>query len=636
MALDLATLNPNQKAAVTWSEGSLLVLAGPGSGKTRVLTMRIARLILESPGKRFRVLGLTFTNKAADEMRNRVDAMIPDGRDRIQLATFHSFAADVLRQHGSHIGFKPDFVILNQAGDREAVLRDAIDACAAAGVDVSETDVKLLPFLDRFLDSCTHQDEVRAHIRDPELADKTAALFAEYRHQLTKSNRVDFPCLLAKTIELFESLPAVTKLLRVTYPHICVDEFQDTNSSQYRFLRALVGERPKDLFVVADDDQIIFQWNGASPERLTQLRSDYEMSVVQLPANYRCPPAVIDIANKLIRHNISRANDKEQLVAVKTDNQPGTVRLERFDKIQAELDWVAQDIAARGASQSGHCAVLGRTRRLLEEAVTALQTAGLEAALQTRKDEFESTPLRWLHSVLRLANARGDREQLRRVCKAFHGVEGVDIRVEQVVASAAVTGGDLLRSWFDEALARTTISDVSREFLTALRGRIVARLDFQGFIDSGLEWFARLRDDEEHDQEAFADFEAELAAWRELARSIVERVGRETITLEAFLQEMDLAPKSPPIPEHAVRCLTIHGAKGMEFRHVYLVGLVEDQLPSFQAVKKGADSLELQEERRNCFVAITRAQESLTLSLANEYWGWKKSPSRFLSEMGLL
>ncbi len=635
MALDHSALNANQQAAVAWEKGPLLVLAGPGSGKTKVLTTRIVRLVSESPEKRFRILGLTFTTKAADEMRSRIDTMITDGRDRVQLGTFHSFAADVLRQHGSHVGFRPDFVILNQTADREAVLLDAIRECARNGIDTDDDDVKLLPFLDRLLDTCTRSDEVRSRVRDPDLADKAAALFAQYREELEKTNHLDFPCLLSKAIELLESKPAVARLLRTTYTRVCVDEFQDTNYAQYRFLRAVVGASPPDLFVVADDDQIIYQWNGASPERLSELRSDYKMSVVQLPANYRCPPAVIDLANKLIQNNLSRSSDKQPLVAIKVEDRADSVRIKGFGDAEEEMAWVAADIAGRGNAAHPKCVVLARTKKVLEAAAAALQAAGVTPTLNVRKDEFESVPFRWLHSVLRLANARGDREQLRRVCKAFYSIDGLDLRVEQVVASAAVTGGDLLRAWFDETLAKDSISDLSREYLTTLRARIVSRLDFRAFIGMSLDWFKRITADATRDQEALGDFEAEESTWRELVQTIGDRLG-DALTLEAFLQEMDLAPKVAQPPPNATRCLTIHSSKGMEFEHVYLVGLVEDQLPSFQAVKKGAESRELQEERRNCFVAITRARESLTMTYAQAYWGWTRQPSRFLYEMGVL
>lgn len=637
MHLRSSDLNENQRLAVAWSKGPLLVLAGPGSGKTRVLTLRIARLIEESPTERFRVLGLTFTTKAADEMRNRIDAMVTDGRERVQLATFHSFAADILRQHGSHVGLKPDFVILNQTSDREAVLGDAIRSCAKRGIETDESDVRLLPLLDRFLGGYSSEEQVRERIREPDLADKVAALFTQYRLELTQANRLDFPCLLARATELIGMVPRVGKLLRTTYPYVCVDEFQDTNLAQYRFLTAIVGSKPRDLFVVADDDQIIYQWNGASPERLEELRSTYTMDVVQLPANYRCPPEVIDLANKLIQHNLSRTADKKPLVAIKTTRDPDSVRLEGFASLDDELAWVCADMLKRGAMAFGQCVVLGRTKKLLDQAVETLLSGGVKAVLLTRKDEFECPAFRWLHSILRLANARGEKEQLRRVCKAFFSLEGVDIRVEQVIASAAVTGGDYLRAWFDEAHARQALSNLSREFVTAGRSKLLARLDFMGFIELSLDWFHQLQTHNAtaNTEEVFGGFYDEECAWRDLVQSITDRQGPE-VTLEAFLHEMDLSSKSPPPPDNAVRCLTIHGAKGMEFEHVYLIGLVEDQLPSFQAVKKGDESRELQEERRNCFVAITRAQRSLTLTLAEKYWGWPKHPSRFLSEMELI
>ena len=634
MSLDLSDLNPNQHTSVTWNSGPLLVLAGPGSGKTRVLTMRIARLIDASPDKRFRVLGLTFTTKAADEMRLRIDSLVSNGRERVHLSTFHSFAADVLRQHGSHVGYKPDFVILNQNADREAVLLDAIHACASKGVDVNDTDVKLLPFLDRLLDTCLHSDEVRNRVRDPELADKAAALFAQYREELERTNRIDFPCLLSKAIEILESRPAVAQLLRTTYTYVCVDEFQDTNASQFRFLRAIVGAKASDLFVVADDDQIIYQWNGASPERLEELRTSYEMAVLQLPANYRCPPTVIAAANRLIQHNISRSADKQPLVALKPAAGSDAIRVRRFDYLSDELEWVANDILLRGTTSHGKCVVLARTKKILEAAAAALESVGIVASLNVRKDEFESVPFRWLHSVLRLANARGDREQVRRVCKAFYSIDGVDVRVEQVVASAAVTGGDLLRSWFEETLVRNTLSETSRAYLPSLRASLVGRQNVLSFVALSIRWFHELRAQPEpasFDEE----FEAELAMWNELTKSIAERLD-DDLTLEAFLHEMDLSPKIPQPPPNATRCLTIHGAKGMEFEHVYVIAMAEDQLPSFQAIKKGPTSRELQEERRNCFVAITRTLTSLTLTLARTYSGWQKAPSRFLAEMGVL
>lgn len=637
MSIDLTSLNASQLAAVQWGEIPLLVLAGPGSGKTRVLTLRIARLLDESPDDRFRILALTFTDKAAKEMRSRVDDLIREGRDRALLTTFHSFAAEILRQHGSHIGLRPDFTILPQRADQEAVLRDAISAVAATGVEVDGDDVKLLPVIDRLLAECVPIEEAAERFQGTDLQDRLPPLYAEYRRQLISGNRLDFGTLLMCAIELLEKKPAIARQFHLVYRFVCVDEFQDTNLSQSRLLRLIVPAKNPNLFVVADDDQIIYQWNGASPERLEALRSDYSMQVVQLPENYRCPPEVIELANALIQHNLSRSADKQPLVAVKTGAVPDSVRLKAFGSMTDELEWIATDIAARPKAEQGNCVVLGRTKRLLQAAESALTEKGVVATMALRKDEFQSTPFRWLHGVLRLANARHDREQLRRVCSAFFKIEGVDIRVEDIEADAAPLGGDFLRAWISAALKRSESSSTTTNVLRAAEKSLAERMDYFTFVTLALQWLDAMEKSlGSAGSEAFADYAEEKAMWAELERGVVDRFGRDAVTLTVLLHEFDLAPKLPPIPKGAVRCLTIHAAKGMEFDHVYLVGLAEDQLPSFEAKKRGPQSRELQEERRNCFVAITRTQSTLTLTYAGEYWGWAKAPSRFLREMGLL
>jgi DNA helicase-2/ATP-dependent DNA helicase PcrA len=634
MTINFNDLNENQRIAIDWSDGPLLVLAGPGSGKTRVLTTRVAKLLLDSPGSRFRVLGLTFTNKAAAEMRTRVEEMIPDCRERVLLTTFHSFCADILRQHGSHVGIKPDFAILNQDADREAVLTDAIAVVAKTEVETGNEDVRLLPSIDRLLSNCITADQVPQVVKDQEFARKLAALYAEYQRQLITNNRLDFSSLLLMTYRLLTERPAIAEQLRTVYPSVCVDEFQDTNLAQYQVLKAIVGDTPKDLFVVADDDQIIYQWNGASPDRLKSLRDDFKMQVVQLPANYRCPAEVIVLANRLIRHNLDRAADKQPLYAIKQPTKGSVVRIRHFDLLDNELQWIADDVRANHLKETGTCAILARTRKVLEAAVTRLQSAGITASLTVRKAEFTSAPFRYLHAILRLANSRTDRDQLRRVCKAFYEIEGIDLQVADVVASAPQFSGDYLRSWFESVGARDAIDPPTRTFLGHGKRLLVERMDFLALIQEALSWFiAKNAQLASRNEDGFTDFNDEKAIWEDLQTRTIDKYGREDLTLNILLQEFDLSEKSPPIPPDAVRCLTIHSAKGMEFEHVYLVGLAEDQLPSFQAKKKGDASREMQEERRNCFVAITRAQHTLTLTFSDEYFGWSKEPSRFLREM---
>jgi len=638
MANNTSDLNINQRQAVEWDRGPLLVLAGPGSGKTLVLTLRIARLIRASKGKRFRILGLTFTTKAASEMKERVDQLVPEATDRVSLSTFHSFSAEILRQHGSHVGIKPDFTILNQPADRQDVMQDAIRELIKSGQEIEDSDIQLLPLVDNLMEKLVPETEVASHIRDAELGRKLSLLYTEFRRQLVSNNRLDFLSLLTFAYELLITKPAVASHIRLVYPHICVDEFQDTNLAQYKLLRQIVGDSPTDLFVVADDDQIIYQWNGASPERLEELRQDYKMTVVQLPVNYRCPPSVIKLANNLIAHNMGRPEEKLPLAAMKESEVKNVVRILDFENATQELRWIADDISKKPAKERGECVILGRTRNLVEGAARELNEKGIPAAVVVRKNEFDSAPLRWLHAVLRLASARGDREQLRRICKSFYELEGVDLRVQDVTAASSATGGDLLRAWVDEALARRELEDYTRNFLQRAKSQIVERLQFIEFIRDTFAWCEKVElrlAGSAPEIPGLTDWRDERETWRGLQESIVKRFGSDDLTLNIVLQEIDLSPKVPSIPKDAVRCFTIHTAKGMEFENVYLIGLAEDQLPSFQSIKKGDQSREMQEERRNCFVAITRTRATLTLTYSRDYNGWSKSPSRFLHEMGV-
>lgn len=636
--MDMSSLNENQCKAVMWQEGPLLVLAGPGSGKTRVLTYRVARLIEETPEKHFRILGLTFTNKAAIEMRERVEGLVPNTGERILLTTFHSFCADVLRQHGHHVGLRPDFTILAQAADRQALLDDAIEAVVKEGSPITYTGERLLPLITRLLDLGISPGEVGKFLKGKTVTepDVIGSIYATYRRLMIEKNALDFGGLIAEALRLLEEQMAVKKQYQRVYSYICVDEFQDTNLSQYRVLGHLVNPGTKNLFVVADDDQIIYQWNGANPERLQSLRKDFGMTVLQLPENYRCPPEVIDIANELIEYNLNRSPNKERLLAHKVGGKKSPIRLYEFEDFEAEANWVASDIKGRDKKVWGKCAVLARTRRLLDQMMIALGNEGVPAYLAMRKDEFVCPALQWLHAMLRLANARQDREQLRRVCKAFYTLEGVELSVRDISAAAAAEEGDYLRAWRKAALGSGDLSGKTGTFLSRSVQKLADKLAFWTFIEDSFKWFDGLSETSATAEESFLEYKDEKAAWDELIREILGQYGQDQVTLHLLLQELDLRSKTQSPPKNAVRCFTIHGAKGMEFDHVYLIGLVEDQLPSWAAIKKGEKSLEMQEERRNCFVAITRTQETLTLTYSGKVFGWAKGASRFLKEMGLV
>jgi DNA helicase-2/ATP-dependent DNA helicase PcrA len=637
----IASLNENQLTAVNWKSGPLLVLAGPGSGKTTVLSCRIAHIISESPTSRFRVVGLTFTNKAANEMRERLTAILSTGSERALLTTFHAFAADILRQHGSHLGLSPDFSILNSDEDRLEIFEEAVRSASLTDESIVESDISLLPLLTNLIEKRVDEQEVTRRVRDAELAHKMTVLYREYVTKLAEHNTLDFPLLISLAGQLLSGNPAIARHYKLVYPHVCVDEFQDTNVGQFEFLKALVGADPSGLFVVADDDQIVYQWNGASPERLTDLRNTFNVSVIELPENYRCPKSIIDVANRLISQNPNRAKSILTPIPAAGTSSSKPIRVIVLATPEAEAEWIAAEILNIPIVEREHCAVLGRTKSIVERVAGSLANKGIPAAVSVKKNAFVSTPLKWLHGTLRLANSRGDKEQLRKVCKAFYELEGVQLAPKDVVAASSAMGGDLFRAWVAEALARRkSLDDQCAALLEKARRELGDSMNYGSFVKDAFAWFEFLAVGDSilggpKEVEAFADYAEEKQVWIDICSSINLKYSTEEASLNLLLQEMDLMPKQAPAPQHSVKCYTIHTAKGMEFDHVYLIGLAEDILPSYQSIKKGPNSREIQEERRNCFVAITRTRKCLTLTRAKQYFGYDKEPSRFLQEMGL-
>lgn len=638
--VDFSQLNANQLEAVHWDEGHLLVLAGPGSGKTRVLTCRIARIIEATAGEYFRVLGLTYTHAAAAEMLKRIDLLVPNARERILLTAFHSFCAVILRQHGHHIGLRPDFVILTQPEERQELLEEAMAAVRECNPDMEYNSERLLSIVTHLLDRNVKEDEALAFliqrygVRAPGVV---SSVYASYRRLMLERNVLDFGGLISEALRLFQLRPAVARLTRSIYPLVCVDDFQDVNIAQYRLLKILVGAPTKSLFAVADDAQLFYQRNGAGSERINDLQRDFDMTVIRLPENYRCPQGIINIANNLIANNQRRARGKMPLRAQARNRSNAPIAAQSFSTLDDETDWVARDIAQRSQDARSRCVILARTRRVLQEALRSLKAHKVPGYLAMRKNEFGSWQMAWLHAMLRLANARHDRRQLERICQSFSVLTGMLLDIGTIVSDGMAQEGDYLRAWH-RAVQRgnSLLPPATAAFLDESVPKLSERLAFWDFIEDGLAWLDTVSEDECGSAERALEFPGEKATWCALVDEIAHERGLDQVTLNMLLQGLDLRSKEPQPPTEAVPCLTIHAAKGREFGHVYLIGLVEDQLPSWSAIQQGDNSPEMQEERRNCFAAITRAQESLALTYAYELFGWSTKPSRFLNEMELI
>lgn len=629
----LANLTKIQRQAVEWDQGPLLVLAGPGSGKTQVLTCRIARLLDASKEKNFRVLALTFTNKAADEMKGRVATFVPGLEDRANIGTFHSFCAQILRQHGVHLGINPDFAIYSRDDDRRAVLEDALRRAQSEGKTASTDDVRYLGLIDRMkarLIEPASAEAARARFDDRE---RVAATYQLYEQELRRINALDFNSLIFEAHRLATTFPAIAARYRRSHPYWLIDEFQDTNSAQYRFVRALAGDEFRNLFAVADDDQIIYEWNGASFKQIQSFLADLSAELIQLPTNYRCPPAIVEAANRLVVYNAQRTSTKKPLIAGKTDlKYPASehIQLRVFATDEEEAAAIAQEIADRGRSLWGQTTVLARTRALLEHMHKALHQCLVPSVISQRRDDFLSAQFRWLVASLRQLVCPLDRRNIAVLVESFNRMAEINVAADQVITEAETTGRSYLVTWL-EAAGRQSLKPAQAKLVELVVPLASDPSTAKAAIEAVLGEFAR----EPSAPDVESDLAEDMAAWRELSRDIAGHIGKKA-PLDQFLQELQLRSKEPAPKPETVALMTIHAAKGREFDFVYVIGLAEDVMPSYQSRQKGDHSPEMEEERRNCFVAITRTKECLVLSRAESYRGWRKEPSRFLVEMELV
>lgn len=624
-----------QRQAVDWQGGALLVLAGPGSGKTRVLTCRIARLLDSSPDERFRVLALTFTNKAANEMASRVTGLVPGLEGRATIDTFHGFCAQVLRQHGVHLGIKPDFAIYSRPEDRQAVLEDALGRDDAQGL--RQQSLRFLPIIDKLKAQLVAPDAAEQRISamnslPDDYATRVAHAYRLYEEELRRINALDFNSLILDAYRLF-AYPALARQYQRAYRYWLIDEFQDTNGAQYALLRRMAGDHFREVFAVADDDQTVFEWNGANVDRINVLVKDLSCEVVQLPTNFRCPPRIVEAANRLIVYNSRRMVSKRAATSVPSTHgalpsNGEQIQCREFATDGDEVVGIAEEIAALDGRARGETAVLARNRSLLEAMHDALAAADVPSVVTMRRDDFLSPQMRWLVACLKQIARPLDLRNMAALAEAFGGFAPSPLDWDELVSRSECSGITCLKVWTDAVRGSDLPADIAAA-VDAMAGFAAGNIERAAALEQVTERF-KASDPEGN----IKDLRDDLSAWRRIEREIKNAKG--SLSLDGFLQELELRPKDPVSAPGTVSLTTIHGAKGQEFDTVYLIGLAQEILPSWQSLKKGDRSPALEEERRGCFVAVTRTRKNLVLSRAREYRGWPKQPSRFLEEMGCL
>lgn len=624
----------SQKMAIEWNDGPVIVLAGPGSGKTAVLTERIKRILLNSQDQSFRVLALTFTNKAAAEMSARILDGNQENDHRLFIGTFHSFCSEVLRNHGTYVGINSNFEIYSSDDDVNDIISDLQLKYNEENGDTIPDNInvgKAIKYFEKHL--CISDGDLDVVMPKTAYAREYKWFYHKYIEYMLANNVLDFDMLILMTFRLFKENPGIAKIYARTYKYINIDEFQDTNYGQYMLIKCMCGDKNNNLFIVADDDQVIYGWNGASHKRITEFREDYNAELIQLNQNFRCPKEVILAANKLIAHNSSRTVSKKPLESMKVLPEENHVFVNSFDDYIEEMAFVAgltKKIHEENPDDS--ICVIARNNRLLKTAFEEAEKVGIECEKSKRKTDFETPYVLSLYLLLKLANHRNDIKVLKQIIAIFEQALLISINLEEVLTNAELSNQDYMSALSEEIKGKLGDDNFEKSFeLELSEGK-----NFISFIQKAFDWSENRIDqieDESYKEQAKQEFLIEKKIWTDFERHLSYNYDLDEITVATYMQEFAMISKESEPAKDAVQFLTIHASKGKEFDHVILIGMVNDELPSFQSMKKGIDSVEMEEERRNCFVAITRTQKKLYLTYSAKYYGWRKNPSLFLNEM---
>lgn len=608
------TLNEVQREAVFHTEGPLLVLAGAGSGKTRVLTHRIAYLIEEKGVNPWNILAITFTNKAAGEMRERVDKIVGFGAESIWVSTFHSSCVRILRRHIESLGYTTNFTIYD-SDDQRTLMRQVLKTL--------EIDPKLykdramLGFISTAKNELVTAAEFELNAGGDFRQKKVAQIYKEYQSQLKKNNALDFDDLIMKTVELFQNNPEVLDYYQERFKYIMVDEYQDTNTAQFKLVSLLAGKY-RNLCVVGDDDQSIYKFRGANIRNILDYEKVYpDAKVIKLEQNYRSTQNILDAANAVIRNNRGR---KEK--ALWTEKGAGSrVHFRQFDNAYEEAEYIADDIADKVKNDGiayADCAVLYRTNaqsRLLEERMVV---EGIPYHVVGGVNFYARQEIRDILAYLKTIDNGRDEVALRRIINVPKRSIGA-ASLEKVADYAQMKDITL----FDALCEADQIKGLGRAE-TKIRGFVnlieVLRSGLSSYtlpdlIKSLLEridYAEYLRDQDEESAEDRLGNVDEL-----ITKAAAYEETHDEPSLSEFLEEIMLVADIDNVEngDNRVLLMTLHSAKGLEFPVVYLAGMEDGLFPSFMTIASD-DPLEIEEERRLAYVGITRAKEDLTLTCA--------------------
>lgn len=611
----LDALNEPQRQAVMATDGPLLILAGAGSGKTRVLTHRTAYLIEECGVNPYNIMAITFTNKAAGEMRERIDQMVGYGSESIWVCTFHSTCVRILRRYIDRLGFGTNFTIYD-SDDQKTLMKDI---CKRLEIDTKMYKEKMfLSAISSAKDELIDPIEFETRAAGDYVKRKQAQVYREYQQALKQNNALDFDDLIMKTVELFKLDKEVLASYQDRFRYIMVDEYQDTNTAQFELIR-LLALKYQNLCVVGDDDQSIYKFRGANIYNILNFEHHFpDATVIKLEQNYRSTQNILDAANAVIANNQGRKEKR-----LWTDNGAGDkITFEQLDTAAEEADFVARDIARRvrkGEYQYKDCAILYRTNaqsRLFEERFI---TANIPYKIFGGVNFYARKEVKDLLAYLKTIDNGQDDLAVRRIINIpKRGIGAASIN------KVALYAQEQEISFYDALCVAEQVPGLGKAaakirpfvlFIQSMKAK-AKLLSVADLLQEVIETTGYVR---ELEAEGTDEAEARIENIDELISKAVDYAeGEEAPTLNGFLENVALVADIDSFDENSdyVVLMTLHSAKGLEFPNVYLAGLEDGLFPSYMSITSDNSQTEIEEERRLAYVGITRAKKNLTITSA--------------------
>ena len=609
-------LNPEQKEAVLHTEGPLLILAGAGSGKTRVLTHRVAYLIEQGTAP-WNILAITFTNKAAGEMRERVDKLVGLGSDSIWVSTFHSTCVRILRRYIDRLGYDTSFSIYD-TDDQKSVMKEV---CKKLQIDTKVYKERmLLGAISHAKDELMNPVQMQLDAGADWNQQKIAGVYAEYQAQLHRNNALDFDDLIMKTVELFQNCPDVLDYYQERFHYIMVDEYQDTNTAQFKLV-SLLAAKYRNLCVVGDDDQSIYRFRGANIMNILNFEQVFpDAKVIKLEQNYRSTGNILNAANEVIQHNQGRKDKR-----LWTDNGAGVpVRFRQFQNAFEEAEYVIGNITShiqKGEAEYRDHAILYRINaqsRLFEE---KLMYANIPYKIIGGVNFYARKEIKDLLAYLKTVDNGRDEVAVRRIINVPK--RGIGATTLSRVGEYAVAND---MGFYEALLNAEQIPGIGRGAAKVLPFTVLIQTlrakQGQAKVSELLE---TILEETGYRKALILEGTDESEARLENIDELMSKVkdydeNAENPSLSGFLEEVALVADIDNLEEESnhVVLMTLHSAKGLEFPYVYMVGMEEGLFPSYMSIVADNPQEEIEEERRLCYVGITRAKKELTMTAARQ------------------